>query len=462
MARNPHFQLQGQIESLKFRYGQHENLPFHDLLSDQIEIAVDKYIQNNIQNRIYPPVVTVSAFISQALNSDSSCKKAVANVAAERAIQGLPECSNNTGPFCKARSRLPEDFIKSLVISTGQSLNDQSKMEWNWKGRPVNIVDGTTVTMADTVKNQEEYPQPDSQKEGAGFPIARLVGVTSFTTGAILDYEIGPYQGKETGEHSLFRQILRRGNLVKGSILLGDSYYCSYFLIALLQQIRIDVIFEQHGGLKTDFRKGEKISTRDHIVIWEKPQRPKWMDKEQYQQMPDTVTVREFKSKGKVLVTTMIDPAYATKNELGKLYTERWLIEVDFRFIKTIMQMEFLRSKTPEMVRKEIGIHFLAYNMIRTVIAQSACKAGVLPREISFKGTIQLLDSFSLIFLVVEDQQYLLLYNMILSKIATNKIGNRPGRSEPLSLKRRPKAYPFLNEHRWLDKERSIKNKKYA
>ncbi len=144
------------------------------------------------------------------------------------------------------------------------------------------------------------------------------------------------------------------------------------------------------------------------------------------------------------------------------LYTKRWLIEVDFLFIKTIMQMEFLRCKKPEMIRKEIGIHFLAYNLIRTVIAQAACKAGVSPREISFKGTIQLLDSFGLLFIMVDEQQYLSLYNMMLSKIATHKIGNRPGRSEPRAKKRRPKSYPFLNESRSLDRKRSFKDKKYA
>ena len=186
------------------------------------------------------------------------------------------------------------------------------------------------------------------------------------------------------------------------------------------------------------------------------------MDKEEYQQMPDTLTLREFKSKGKVIVTTIINSKDATKNEISKLYTKRWLVEVDFLFIKTIMQMEFLRCKTPEMVRKEIGIHFLAYNLIRTVIAQSACKAGLLPRAISFKGAIQLLDSFGLLFIMVDEERYLIIYEMMLSKIATNKIGNRAGRSEPRAVKRRPKPYPRLNESRTLDRNRSFEKKKYA
>lgn len=461
MPRNPHFIVNNQIESLRFRFGQHENLPFHNILSTKIETSASEYMPNT-RDRIFSPSVTLSAFIFQSLSTDGSCKKAVANVAAERSALGLPECSSNTGPYCNARSRLSEDFIYSLVIDSGHSLDHQSNSEWKWKERPVKLVDGTTLLMADTEKNQQKYPQTNSQKENVGFPITRLVAITSLTTGALLDYENGPYRGKETGENALFRQILSRQSLVDGDILLGDSYYCSYFMIVLLQRLGVDVVFEQHGSRKTDFRKGKRIGTRDHIVIWEKPQKPKWMDKEEYQQMPDTLTLREFKSKGKVIVTTIINSKDATKNEISKLYTKRWLIEVDFLFIKTIMQMEFLRCKTPEMVRKEIGIHFLAYNLIRTVIAQSACKAGLLPRAISFKGTIQLLNSFGLLFIMVDEERYLIIYEMVLSKIATNKIGNRAGRSEPRAVKRRPKPYPRLNESRTLDRNRSFEKKKYA
>jgi hypothetical protein len=461
MPRNPHFKLKSQIESLRIRFGQHENLPFHNILSDKMETLASEYMQNT-RNRIFSFDVTVSAFISQVLNADPSCRKAVANVVAERVAMGLPECSYNTGPYCNARLRLSEHFIYSLVTDSARSLDQQSNSEWKWKNRSLKLVDGTTLIMADTDENQLEYPQSDSQKENVGFPITRLVALTSLSTGVLLDYENGPYQGKETGENALFRQIISRQSLEAGDILLGDSYYCSYFMIVLLQRMGVDVIFEQHGSRKTDFRIGEQIGTRDHIVILGKPQRPKWMDKEEYQQMPTTLTVREFKSKGKVIVTTIIDPKYATKNEIGKLYSKRWLVEVDFLFIKAIMQMDFLRCKTPEMVRKEIGIHLLAYNLIRTVIAQSACKTGVSPREISFKGTIQLLDSFSLLFIIVDEERYLSLYNMMLSKIATHKIGNRPGRSEPRAIKRRPKPYPFLNESRALDRKRSFNNKKYA
>ena len=409
MPRNPHFKVKSQIEALRVRFGQHENLPFHNIFSDKVETLASEYMPNT-RNRIFSSSVTLSAFISQILSTDGSCNKAVANIAAERAAIGLPECSSNTGPYCNARSRLSENFIYSLVIDSGCSLDQQSNSEWKWKERSVKLVDGTTLLMADTDKNQQEYPQANSQKENVGFPITRLVALTSLTTGALLDYENGPYQGKETGENALFRQIISRQSLVEGDLLLGDSYYCSYFMIILLQRIGVDVVFEQHGSRKTDFRKGKQIGTRDHIVILKKPQRPKWMDKEEYQQMPDELTVREFKSKGKVIVTTILDPKYATKSEIGKLYTKRWLVEVDFLFIKTIMQMDFLRCKTPEMVRKEIGIHFLAYNLIRTVIAQSACKAGISPREISFKGTIQLLNSFGLLFIMIDEERYLLLY----------------------------------------------------
>ena len=135
------------------------------------------------------------------------------------------------------------------------------------------LVDGTTVSMPDTPENQKMYPQPESQKEGVGFPIARLVAIISLSCGAVLDVAIGPYKGKETGEHALLRQIL--GSISTGDIVLGDRYYCSYFLIAMLQRLGADAVFRIHARRKCDFRRGKRLGKKDHIVIWEKPkQRP--------------------------------------------------------------------------------------------------------------------------------------------------------------------------------------------
>ena len=191
---------------------------------------------------------------------------------AERVSEGKAACSENNSPYSRARQRLPEALLKQLVQETGAALDEQSDPQWQWKGRPVKLVDGTTVSMPDTPQNQEVYPQPDSQKQGLGFPIARLVGAISLSTGAVLDYAIGPYQGKATGEHALLRTIL--DCFSRGDIMLADRYYCTYFLIAMLQSMGVDAVFQQHGSRKSDFRRGQRLGIKDHLTTWTKPPRP--------------------------------------------------------------------------------------------------------------------------------------------------------------------------------------------
>ena len=366
---------------------------------------------------------------------------------AERVAQGEPPCSSNTKSYCNARLRLPVRLVKRLVRETGRLLHLKSEEAWKWKGRSVMLVDGTTVSMPDTPENQKIYPQPESQKEGVGFPIARLVAIISLSCGAVLDVAIGPYKGKETGEHALLRQIL--GSISAGDIILGDRYYCSYFLIVMLQQLGADAVFQIHARRKSDFRRGKRLGKKDHTVIWKKPkQRPDWMSEIMYCQMPDTLTIREIKSNRKIITTTLLDPKEVTRKELGELYTKRWFIEVDFRFIKTVLQMDVLRCKTPDMVCKEIWVHLLAYNLIRTVMAQAAYRYNLPPRTLSFKGTLQQLNAFKETFLHTAEKRLSIMYGYLLEAIASHRVGNRSRRSEPRAVKRRRKPYPLLTKPR--------------
>jgi len=203
-----------------------------------------------------------------------------------------------------------------------------------------------------------------------------------------------------------------------------------------------------HASRKSDFTQGEYLGKKDHLVTWEKPQRPEWMDEATYQSMPDELTVRETRIGGKTIISTFFDPKEVTRKEIGELYTGRWLIEVDLRFIKEVLKMGVLRCKTPEMVHKEIAVHLLAYNLIRTVMAQAAYKIKVSPRKISFKGTLQLLNAFRNKILLTSEEDLSKLYDQLLQSIARRRVGKRPGRCEPRLVKRRPKQYSLLTEPR--------------
>jgi len=260
------------------------------------------------------------------------------------------------------------------------------------------------------------------------------------------------HKGKGTGEHRLFRGI--KDLFSEGDVMLADSYYCRYFLIADQQSRGVDVLFEQHGARQTDFRRGETLGTRDHVVNWQKPARPEWMSQEEHDSYPDKLKVREVKVGKKVLVTTFLVPRDVSKKALGKLYLQRWHVEVDLRNIKTTLGMETLSCKTAAMCEKEMWVYFLAYNLIRLLMAEAALQANVLPRDLSFKHTLQIWVSWSqrqFLSNAKEDTDALFLL------IAQIRVGKRPDRIEPRAVKRRPKPYPRLQKPRQEERER-IKN----
>ncbi|MDM8560346.1 IS4 family transposase [Candidatus Parabeggiatoa sp. HSG14] len=439
------------IDTLKKQFLQEDGLPFNDILQeDNIQQIVNEEV-GEYRERVYSPITTLSAFVCQILNEDNSCQAAVERVRASLVAREEIPCSSATGAYCKARERLPENLILRTMRDTGQNLHTKSLDIWKWKNRHVVLVDGTTVSMPDTEENQKLFPQPNSQKPGLGFPIARLVGLISLSSGALLNVAIGPYQGKETGEHALLREIL--DTLSPGDILLADRYYCSYFLIAILLAKGVDVVFQNHASRKTDFRRGKRLGKRDHLATWHKPDCPDWMDKIIYASIPETLTIREVKRNSQVIVTTLNDPSRITRQEIIDLYSKRWNIEIDLKFIKEVLQMDILCCKTPSMVRKEIAVHLLAYNLIRTIIAQAACLYDINPRMISFKGAIQSFHAFiDKIFLLKRHSSELI--DALLQGVASHRIGRRSGRCEPRAVKRRPKSFPRLKEPRKIAQSR--------
>ena len=404
---------------------------------------------------IYNPAVTVWVFLSQCLSSDHSCCDAVARLIAWRVSQGLPPCSSKTGAYCTARNGLLEDALHSLVRDTGKQFEDESPEAWLWHGRKVRVVDGSTVTMADTPKNQAEYPQQNSQKPGCGFPIARILVIFSLSAGTVLDAAIGKYKSKQTGENSLFRGLY--DTLAEGDVILADRYFSGWCDIALPLQRGVDIVVRKHQLRETDFRTGKRFGKDDHSVSWPRPACPEWMTKKEYAMLPDELILREvriraeqqgFRTRTLVVVTTLLDAEQYPPEEIATLYLRRWQAELNLRNLKMVLQMDHLRRKTPVRVRNEFWTHLLGYNLIRGVMALAAAESNRLPWEISFKGTLQTLSQFLPTLLSgISSEAWC---KALFAAVATHIVGNRPGRFEPRRVKRRPKAYKLLQKHRHL------------
>jgi hypothetical protein len=379
------------------------------------------------------------------MSADHSCQDAVARALSARIAQGLPASSLNTGPYCKARQRLPLEWLQHLCLSVGHRLSQAQPQAWRWRAREVKLIDGATVTMPDTAANQRAFPQNAQQKTGLGFPMARMVGIISLGCGALLEWRVGPCEGKNSGETSMLREMGQ--SLAPGDIVLADRYYAGYFMLAHLLSLGVDVVVRQHQLRHTDFNQGESLGVRDHIICWVKPQRPAWMDEATYRAMPDTLRLREAQVGGWILVSSLCDST-VSKEDLGQLYGWRWQVELDFRSIKSVMQMDVLRCRTPVMVCKEIAAHLLAYNLVRAVMAQAACLACVLPRQLSFKAALQQLRAFEQGLRHQPEMDARASQQAIIHAIGTRRLPHRPGRMEPRVVKRRPKHHLLMTKPR--------------
>lgn len=441
-----------EIEALRAQFAQQDGLPLADLLpAARVEAALAE--AGGWRDRTYTPALTLWAFLTQVLSPDRSCRAAVARLAAWLIGRGRRPCSPKTDPYCKARRRLPEALLRGLARDTGGDLHRGAAAGWRWHGRPVKLVDGTTVTMPDTPANQADYPQHGRQAAGVGFPMARVVALFCLATGAALDAAMGRCRGAATGESTLLRGL--GGCLAAGDVLVGDRQFAGWLTIAWCRGLGVDVVMRLHQLRPRDFRRGRRLGRADRAVRWPRPRRPRWMSAEEYAALPAELEVRQaridirqrgFRSRSLTVVTTLLDPGAYPAQDLGDLYRARWHAELDLRSLKVTLGMDVLRCKSPDMVRKEVWAHLLVYNLIRGVMA--AAGGGAVPRGLSFAGAVQAVLAFADALRGASAGSRAAVVAGLMAAVRAHRVGGRPNRTEPRARKRRPKAYPNLTRPR--------------
>jgi hypothetical protein len=319
------------------------------------------------------------------------------------------------------------------------------------------IVDGSTATMDDTPENQAEYPQSRNQKAGLGFPILRFVVLLSLAVGTVLECAIGPCRGKKTGEQSLFRQMW---NVLRpGDIVLGDCLFDAYRDIVLLKARSVDTLFGKKQSRSCDFRRGRKLGPDDHVITWKKPKydASRYDSREQWESLPDEIEVREvrltvrrpgYRTRTVVIVTTLLDGEQYSAKELTDLFFERWHCELDLRSIKQALGMKHLSTRSPQMVRKDLWTHLLAYNLVRVRMAQAAAVHGVVPRRLSFTAAKILIHNFAPHLSTTCGDENRRIEAELLLAIARCRVEQRPGRKEPRAVKKRENKYSYLTKPR--------------
>jgi hypothetical protein len=306
----------GRINSLQELYE-----IFGHLLPDGLLAATEKGA--NSRDRLFNTEVTFWAFAAQILSPGTACREILRRVEAwwqEFGDEGAP--SSSTSAYCQARARLEPAVLELIRAEIAWSLEKNVLKEERWLGgRTIKIVDGTGISMPDTPENQALWPQSAEQQPGCGFPMMKLVGLFSLSSGAFLESVSG---NKHVHESTLFRGLW--GKLQKGDILLADRGFSSYAAIAGLQQQRgVDSVMRLHQMRKSDFRAGTCLGPQDRLVVWQKPKQTEAWSTAEYAALPETLTLRMirltvavagFRTKSVVLITTLLNPEVYPADEL--------------------------------------------------------------------------------------------------------------------------------------------------
>lgn len=437
----------------------------------QLGEYLDKFIPNRLlqptqsgsssRRRLFSKENTFWAFFSQILDADGGCQEVVHKVQAYAAMKSQSLPSSSTAAYCKARKKLDLDCLKTILEKSSERLQAMSNTGW-LKGRRVVVVDGTGVSMPDTEANQKVWPQQKSQKAGCGFPRASICACFSLQTGALLSYEIG---NKKSHELPMLRA--QKDTFLPGDVFLGDKGFCSYFDVFSFKSREVDSVITLARRVPVNETESLKVLSKDDLLIhWKKPVRSKASSysQEEWEGLPDTLQLRQikvtvdqpgFRVSSFYIITTLLDAGEYPADEIAELYFHRWDVELFFRDIKTTMGMDILRCKSPEMVNKEIVMHMIVYNCIRGLMVEAIQKTGIRVRQISFKGSLQAFRQWEPHLNQTKNgrtkQGHLI--QLLYESIAGNILIERPGRSEPRAVKRRPKPYQLLNKPRHEMKE---------
>jgi hypothetical protein len=415
---------------------------------------------NNSRQRLFSLEVTFWAFLDQVLTPQGPCRETVRKIMAWHRFENprgpLGDMSADTSAYCQARLRLPPKTIKDINAHLVARLQANTPTDTLWRGRRVKLVDGTGISMPDTAANQALYPQSNSQKPGCGFPSMNLVGIFCMSSGALLQVAHGDRLAHET---KLFASLWH--TVEKGDVIVEDRAFCSFGAFAGLLARGADVLarLPEKKCRQAISSQLPKNGNCDLLITWKRPsQPPPSMSQAQYESLPESLTVRVvrmdisrrgFRTQTITLITTLTDPAIKAQ-ELAALYLRRWEIELHFREIKVLLNMDVLRCKTPAMIERELLMHLVAYNLVRTLMQTSAVSHGADLGTLSFKGTLDTVRHFANAAHAAEGKPKTIqaLTAELLMAIAKDPNPLRPNRSEPRAVKRRRKNYHLLTKPR--------------
>jgi hypothetical protein len=417
------------------------------------------------RTRLLPLERTFWCWLWQIFQCNTSCREVIKQLRMLLSLQGRA-MDENTSAYCQSRSQISGALLHRVY-------GHLASKAWGWvpqpallQGRRLKALDGTSVRLPDTRANRRAFPQPTSQKPGAGFPVMKIAALFCVASGAILAHATGNLW---TSEIRLAGPLLAA--LCPRDVLVVDRGFCSYALAALLSRMGVDVIARVPTTIRhIDWRQGQRLGPCDAVFVWHKPKRPSlWLSLAQWLGLPESLTVRVLRIrvggpgvrvKELTLMTTLVDPEIYRAPHIIQAYQWRWRQEMCFDDIKTTLAMAHLKSQSPDMACKELCMFLIAHNMLRCLMAQAAAQEQIPVQRVSFKGALDGLRQCAIALAVARTKAARqALWAQFLLGLAEDRVPERPGRSEPRAVKRIVK-YPKLDTHRKRYKERMSRNQR--
>jgi hypothetical protein len=433
---------------------------FDDVLPPEFLVGIDK----TKRNRHFGAIPVFWAWLGQILEENASCSRGLSLIQTWCVGAGLKPPTGDTSSYCQSRMRVPDKFLQKILSRVQDVQRCAMRPEDRWSGLVLKAFDGTSVKLMDTPENQKRYPQPSSQAEGCGFPVMGIVGLLNMSNGS--------WEGFTTGTWKLHDARAAQRLLAfveKGDLILADRAFSSYELFARIQGRGGECLMRLHQARhrKLDWRRGKKLSPFERLITWCKPvKRPEAseLSVKEWDELPEKITVRYIKmgyedrageKRMLVVVTTLLDPEKHDGLELIDLYAKRWDIEVKFRDVKTTLGMEEFAVKSPAMAHKTLLMMMISYNLLRSLMQRSAAQAGKPLVEMSFKGTLDVLNTMHPLFrgLGVQHRKRARLREELIAICTTKLLDIRPFRQEPRATKRRPKPFQYLTAPRHVFRE---------
>jgi hypothetical protein len=423
--------------------------------------AVSRAVGYRGRRCFWTPGVIVWTFLRQILNSNCACREAVSMtisglLARDAERRGGSQCSISGDPsaYAQARGRLPLKWFELLHRRVADDVCGRVGDTLRWCGRCVRIIDGSTLSMSDTPTLQAAFPQPHGQKPGCGFPQLRLVAIFCHASSALLDLTIDSLR---TQELPLLRRVIR--HFQPGDVVVADRAYQSYADVVEWQRHGIDALLRLNEASRPNLQVLRRLGHNDTLMVWRRPKnRIRHLSPEQWAALPESMSVRQveatvampgFRTRHIKVLTTMLDDVEYSAESIAELYRDRWMAELNLRSLKTTLKMEVLRGKSPDIIRKEVYMYAVTYNLIRSLMWQAARIHDGDPRRLSFAGAQQRIAAMApYMERLSTDQHSVALIQRLIELIAADKLPNRPGRIEPRAVKRRPKSYLRLTRPR--------------